>query len=137
MSENDKKIIMTKANFLRDKGYALRIREYSVDYSKNNLRISIFYERYEDVSDVVIHFYDVNKFYYVSWLASSEGITLWRDASSMLKNVLILLDFIHNNYESIINPLYCKKTYKSTTRFSSEKDIINYLLEKNHLDKNK
>lgn len=69
MTENEKQRIVKSADFLYDKGYTSKIKDYAISFLGDGISFIVSYERYSDTSDVLIKFMKENEVYSVGWIA--------------------------------------------------------------------
>ena len=113
MPENDKKEIIKRASFLKRKGYHIgKPDDYSVDFfnEKKNIRISMFYERYDEHCDVSIRFLKEHESYYASWFAFFANSKKKVDFYRKVDRIIYLLKFVEKNYKNLIDLEYCRLT---------------------------
>lgn len=108
--------IIESANFLDDKGYRRKIEDGTISFFGDGIDILITYERYSDVSDILIKFKKENEAYSVGWIACvRSGLSV--KPHQRLENVLTLLSYVRENYSLIIDRGYCKESDKLIAEF--------------------
>lgn len=116
MPESEMQKVVKSANFLIDKGYARKIEEGIISFLGNGINIIITFERYSDVSDILIKFTKENEIYSVGWIACvRSGLNV--KPHQKLENVLTLLSYVRENYGVIIDREYCKESDKLIKEF--------------------
>lgn len=116
MTENEKQRIVKSADFLYDKGYTSKIKDYAISFLGDGISFIVSYERYSDTSDVLIKFMKENEVYSVGWIACvRSGLNI--QPHLRLENVLMLLSYIRENYSSVTSRNYCKESDKSVSKF--------------------
>ena len=111
MNESERQKIIEAAKFLEDKGYTKSMDDYSVIYSNKVIEFIIGYERYDVTCDINIRFIKQNKFYVVGWIAVVRS-DLNVDVYKGIKNLLLLLSYIKDNYDNLIQMDYCEESRK-------------------------
>jgi len=118
MNETDRDQLIQSAKFLFDKGFSLESSdEYSIRLRGEGIQFVLFYERYDEYSDIYIDFLPENDLYSVGWIACIAEGTTNIDYSKKLENLLAILDFIKNNYDEVIDIDYCKNMRQKIDRF--------------------
>ena len=109
MSRKDKEIIEKNAHFISAKGFKSTENDYGIDYFSDEIKISIYYEKYGTAGLIGIRFVKENVFFDIGWIALvRENIQL--SSEKPLENILILLDFMKENFDCITNYNYCKES---------------------------
>ena len=126
MAEDEMKKVAKSADFLNDKGYAREIGESTISFLGEGINFIISFERYSNVSDILIKFIKENEIYSVGWIACvRSGLSI--EPHQRLENVLRLLSYIRENYSSIISRDYCKASDKLIKSFPVCRTIENCL----------
>ena len=63
MAEDEMKKVAKSADFLNDKGYAREIGESTISFLGEGINFIISFERYSNVSDILIKFIKENEIY--------------------------------------------------------------------------
>ncbi len=109
ITKSETQKVIKSANFLNDKGYARKIEESTISFLGDRVNFIITFERYSDVSDILIKFVQKNEIYSVGWIACvRSGLSI--NPHQRLENVLALLSYIRENYSSVTNRDYCKES---------------------------
>lgn len=96
------------ASFLEDQGYMMNFDETSINYTKNDIVISVTYPPNFDSSSVSIRFNDINKVFDIGWIALvRKGLKGKRDRLENAKELLWyteefqkkVSDFLESNKE--------------------------------------
>ena len=106
-------IIKKRAIFLERKGFKLiEENEFILEYSLENIIISIIFDRYSDSSDIKIRFLDKNKSFSIGWILKVNEKVKYNDYMinkvDKLINVLGLLNFLEDYYGQIIDITFCE-----------------------------
>lgn len=116
MTETEMQKIVESANFIDDKGYRRKIENDTISFLGDGIDIIITYERYSDISDILIRFTKENEVYSVGWIACvRSGLSV--KPHQRLENVLTLLSYVRENYSVIIDREYCKESDKLIEEF--------------------
>ena len=117
MSEYEKQEIVRYASFLEDKGYTKNIVDnHVIDYSSQEIDISVVFEPYDDTCDICIKFKKENEAYYVSWIACVKG-NLNVNLRQRLETIRMLLSFVKEEYSAITDINYCRESRKLVHEF--------------------
>ncbi len=117
MSEYEKQEIVRYASFLEDKGYTKNIVDnHVIDYSSQEIDISVVFEPYDDTCDVCIKFKKENEAYYVGWIARVKG-NLNINLHQRLETIRMLLSFVKEEYSAITDINYCRESRKLVDEF--------------------
>ena len=117
MSEYEKQEIVRYASFLEDKEYTKNIVDnHVIDYSSQEIDISVVFEPYDDTCDVCIKFKKENEAYYVGWIARVKG-NLNINLHQRLETIRMLLSFVKEEYSAITDINYCRESRKLVDEF--------------------
>lgn len=116
MSKNEKQKIIESARFLEQNGYIKHIGTHIIKYSSDKVEIIISYEPNSNISDITIKFTKENELYSVGWIACVRG-GLHIIAHKRLENVLTLLLYLRENYNTILDVEYCRASNELITNF--------------------
>ena len=108
---NEKNAILQNANFLVKMGYTVEVNDYIIVYSRPENQIIITFEPYSDVSDMSIKFLEKNEFFSIGWIVFVQS-DLKLNVHKRLDNILSLLNYLSQNYESITDYNYCLESNK-------------------------
>ena len=106
-------IIKKRARFLEMRGFKLiEENEFILEYSVENIIISILFDRYADSSDIKIRFIGENKSFSIGWMLKVNEEVQYNDYMinkvDKLINVLGLLNFLEDYYDQIIDINFCE-----------------------------
>ena len=76
MSQEDKLRIQRKGDFLIRKGYKVSTGQYDVEFDNGQVKICVFFERYDSHQDILIKFSN-GKVYYLHFI-----FTIWNNSIS-------------------------------------------------------
>ena len=116
MSESEKQIIIENAKFLEYKGYVKSVEEHTIHYSTDEIDIIVGYEPYSVESDIFIKFKKENEAFDVGWIACVRG-DIHFNHDQRLETVLILLSYIRENYDTLLNIDYCRESRKLVSEY--------------------
>lgn len=117
MSEYEKQEIVRYASFLEDKGYTKNIKNnHLIDYSSQEIDISVVFEPYDDACDVCIKFKKENEAFYVGWIACVRG-NLNVNPHQGLETIKMLLSFVKEKYSAVTDINYCRESRKLVAEF--------------------
>lgn len=117
MSEYEKQEIVRYASFLEDKGYTKNIVDnHVIDYSSEEIDISVVFEPYDDACDVCIKFKKENEIFYVGWIACVKG-NLNVNPHQRLETIRMLLSFVKEQYSAVTDINYCRESRKLVAEF--------------------
>lgn len=117
MSEYEKQEIIRYASFLEDKGYTKNIvNNHVIDYSSQELDISVVFEPYDDACDICIKFKKENEAFYVGWIACVKG-NLNVNPHQRLETIRMLLSFVKEQYSAVTDINYCRESRKLVAEF--------------------
>lgn len=97
--------IKMAAEFLEKLGYIRAEDQYSIDYSLNDICISIVYPTNSEESNVNIRFIKKNQFFDIGWMAFVRNDI--KGSNNKLMNVKELLKYVENHYLQIKDYQYC------------------------------
>lgn len=70
INDYEKKLILKNTEFLFKKGFIIIDEDsYCLIYSNGKVKFSIFYERYEEASDISVKFIKENESFSVGWIS--------------------------------------------------------------------
>lgn len=107
MSETDKMQIQSRGMFLTKRGYRATSNQYGVKFDNGVMKISVFYERYENHQDILLKFPDRKSYYLHFFVLLIEKMDL-RGTTSIQK-LLAYMDYLERNYDNLMNREYCDK----------------------------
>lgn len=107
MSEMDKMRIKSRGVFLTRRGYRVSTGEYSVDFDNGQMKICVFYERYENHQDILIEFPNRKGYYLHFFALLIEKIDVRN--TSPLQKLLAYMDYLERNYDNLMNQQYCEQ----------------------------
>lgn len=113
ISEADRVSIKLHAKFLEEKGYKItRDDAYSIDYSNGIVEFSVFYEPYDDLSDVVVIFQNpYRRDFFLSWITKArDELRPIYGRDEPLKRVLYYLEYIRTHYDQVTNNIFCSES---------------------------
>lgn len=105
ITDLEKNEIKQMAKFLENRGYTRTERPYSIDYTLDNICISIVYPPNSDESDVNIRFIKKNEVFSVGWIALVRGDI--KGSSEKCINIKELLKYVESQYLQIIDYQFC------------------------------
>lgn len=118
ITDLERREIKKSAKFLERLGYVRTEDPYSINYSLNNICISIVYPPNSEESDVNIRFVEKNQVFSVGWIALvRENINGNNDK---FMNVKELLNFIENQYSQIKDYQYCVESNNLVDKYVEE-----------------
>ena len=108
--EMDRDIIIEKASFLLNYGYDLdQITDTNIRYTNEHNRISISYNKFDDLSSISVFFFNENELFNVGWIAFIQS-DLILNLKQKLDNVEQLLKYMEENYNNIVDVNYCTES---------------------------
>lgn len=123
MSEADKMRIKMKGAFLVRKGYRVSTDSYSVDFENGQMKICVFYERYDNHQDILIQFPN-RKGIYLHFIALVLG-RLETKNKTPIEILLMYMDYLEKNYDKLMNEQYCEQcmelVWKEINRMQRER----------------
>lgn len=133
MGKEARSRIQQKASFLEVMGYIKTEDDYSINYTLDNLFISITFPPNSEESDVSIHFLDTNQVFSIGWIALVRNNIQGDD--DKIENAIELVEYIKENYNSITDYQFCLQSniliddYVEQHRTQFEKSIEAFLAE--------
>lgn len=122
--EADKAIIIEKSSFLLKKGYCLNeTDDLSIRYTNEYNRISISYNKFDNISNISILFFNENELFDIGWIAFIQS-DLKLNPRLHLENIKQLLTYTEQNYEKIININYCIESRKKVEKYLSNQGFV-------------
>lgn len=119
---NRKKIIKM-AKFLEILGYKKIENEYSIEYSLNNIIISICYPPYySEESDIGIKFIKENQYFSIGWIAFVRE-NIHQNSNKSMK-ILDLIEYLEKHYYQITDYQYCVESNKLVDEYVEENQDI-------------
>lgn len=122
--EYDRKKIKESAVFLEKMGYTMTETLYSINYHLKNIGINILYPPNSNESEIDIKFMEKNNFFSVSWIAFvREGIYTEKGSAeydTRLLNIIMLLRYIENHYDQIIDYDFCAESNELINKYVRE-----------------
>ncbi|MBE6008654.1 MAG: hypothetical protein E7235_05595 [Lachnospiraceae bacterium] len=109
--EKEKEIAVFCGQFLIDLGYKAEVYDYSVDFKKDGKCISVAFERYNKWVDFFIVFDGDRKIYNVRNIAFVRD-SIYSDPEEVMNTIILIMEYIKNNFEKITNYKYCKDSDK-------------------------
>ncbi len=107
MSQMDKMQIKNRGMFLVQKGYKVSTGQYGVTFDNGQMKIDVFYERYENHQDILLKF-PSRKGYYLHFFALRiEKIDVRN--TTPLQKLLAYMDYLERNYDNLMNEEYCEQ----------------------------
>ena len=116
--EEERKLLREKGQFLIERGLTKEEDEYSIDYYNKDYIISICYEPYSLYSRAIIRFRKRNEVFDIGWIMKVR--TKEEPAVDKLENALDLLEYIKENYDSLIQYDFCKECDKLIDQYLIE-----------------
>ena len=107
MSESDKMQIKNRGGFLIRKGYRVSTGEYSVTFDNGQMKIDVFYERYDNHQDILLKFPNRKSYYLHFFVYIVEKIEL--KGTTPLQKLLAYMDYLEKNYDNLMNEQYCER----------------------------
>ena len=107
MSQTDKARIQSRGLFLTRKGYRVSTNPYGVDFDNGQMKICVFYERYDNHQDILLKFPN-RKGYYLHWMV----LVLEEPNTKNLAPIdllLLYMDYLERNYDNLMNQEYCEQ----------------------------
>lgn len=133
MGKEARSRIQQKASFLEVMGYIKTEDDYSMNYTLDNLFISITFPPNSEESDVSIRFLDTNQVFSIGWIALVRNNIQGDD--DKIENAIELVEYIKENYNSITDYQFCLQSniliddYVEQHRTQFEKSIEAFLAE--------
>lgn len=110
INDYEKKLILKNTEFLFKKGFIIIDEDsYCLIYSNGKVNFSIFYERYEEASDISVKFIKENESFSVGWISRIMDKNKQVNYKQKMENIFYLLKFIEQNYNSVTNIHVCKR----------------------------
>ena len=107
MSETDKMQIKSRGRFLIKRGYRATTDQYGVEFDNGVMKISVFYERYENHQDILLKFPDRKSYYLHFFVLLIEKLDL--RGTTPIQKLLAYMDYLERNYDNLMNREYCDK----------------------------
>ena len=118
ITDLERREIEKSAKFLERLGYARTEDSYSINYSLNNLCISIVYPPNSEESDVNIRFIEKNQVFSVGWIALvREDI---RGSNDKVMNIKELLKYVEKQYFKVKDYQYCVESNNLVDKYVEE-----------------
>lgn len=118
ITELERREIEKSAKFLERLGYVRTEDPYSINYSLNNICISIVYPPNSEESDVNIRFMEKNQVFSVGWIALVRDNISGNNDKFM--NVKELLKYVENQYSQIKDYQYCVESNNLVDKYVEE-----------------
>jgi len=120
MNQYEKKQILEKSAFFLHKGYVENIEDNIITYFDKDIEFIVTFELSSNASDISIKFKKENLIYSIGWIACVRS-NLRINPHEKLNNILNLLEYIKENYNTIISLDYCRESSKLIDDFIAEK----------------
>lgn len=116
ISSEDRAKIKQYAKFLRNRNFETLEDADTIVFTNGIIDIIADYERYDNISSLVINFKREKEMFNVGWIAFVRK-NLQSNPREPLQNILHLLDFFNANFDQITNYTYCKESQKLIENF--------------------